>query len=521
MNTQTYKTIGPVIAFAGLVLLSALFVFAFFPDRLPLINIVSNGYPIVLAMMATGISSRIYRSLPKGRYARRLWGTLIAAFGCWAIGEILWSVYEFVLKLDIYPSLADLFYLIGDITLAIFFASQVGFLRIVLRGWKRVLTIALILVFVIWAGYFVIGPMLPQWRRNPAELGVSLLYETTHIVLLSGATMLTLGLLEGFLGRRWIVLAVGLWTNILANQIFFYATWNNLYYPNDQVTLASVIFDLLYIASYLLILIGLYLRWALPFPTIHVEEALARGAQPVSRAVGVLISDSGGRAFFVDPRLLPVLQISEIGESTGEFVGNILGIKTNLDQEIVGEVLRRGYAQPRRVILGGQLYTLQAFQEPGAATEIYWLLVPGEAEIPLHPGERPPLETLLAQAIRGNGEITSPETLCETYLETVGSTLSVLCARFGGTAIGEEWSTQFKKLIDVCRTDQKSGLPADMEACRSQFQSMLERALMIAPAEQVYDALERVDVAIGEETLRAVKAAGLHLSSLLLGERKG
>jgi len=497
-----------LLVFDIAVLLSAAAVFALFPGRTA--RLITDFYPVILAALCTWLSFHIYHSLERGRQARRIWMLITAAMAFWTLAEITWALYDFM-EAEPYPSWADLFYLIGDALLVAFFAVQVRFLRLALQGWKRFLAIGLILLFIIVVGVFVYAPMFVEPSRNWLEFGVNLLYETGYLLLLIGATVLTLAVYEGVLGRRWAILAAGMWLYALSNQIFFYANWHGLYYPNDEATPLSVSFDLLYIASYLVILSGLYLRWALPFQAVKVEDLLASVPKFRPQETWVLVSDEGGRTSFVDPRLLQTLGAADIGQLTGEFVGTVLGLRTDLDWEMLGEVRARGYSQPRKILMVGGFYALQAMAEEGPPPrDVYWLLTPWDARLEIRPEERASLETLLAQAVRGTAR--TPGDLVRAYVQAVFNLLPLMCARSGGGEVGQQFARQFGPDLNACLEKLPSGLPADIETCRGLLQRALEYTLMVAPADQLGSALERLEKGLGREIIQAADAAGLRLS---------
>ncbi len=501
--------IARLLVFDIAVLLSAVAVFALFPGHTA--RLITDLYPVILAVLCTWLALQIYRSVEQGRQARRIWTLLTAAMVFWTLAEIAWALYDYVIRAEPYPSWADLFYLIGDTLLVAFFAVQVRFLRLALQGWKRFLAIGLILLFIIVVGVFVYAPMFVELSRDWLEFGVNILYETQYLLLLIGATVLTLAVYEGVAGRRWTILATGMWLYALSNQIFFYANWYGFYYPNDEATPLSVSFDLLYIASYLVILSGLYLRWALPFPTVRVEDLLASVPKFRPRETWVLVSDEGGRTSFVDPRLLRTLGAADIGQLTGEFVGTVLGLRTDLDWEMLKEVQARGYSQPRKILMVGGFYALQAIAEEGPPPrDVYWLLTPWDARLEIRPEERASLETLLAQAVRGTARTSGD--LVRAYVQAVFHLLSLMCARSGGEEVGQEFARQFGPDLNTCLEKLPAGLPADAENCRDLLQRALEYTLLVVPADQVGSALERLEQGLGREILQAADTAGLRLS---------
>ncbi len=482
------------------VLLSAAIVFTLFSGRTA--RLITDLYSIVLAALGTGLSYQIYRSLERGQAARRIWALLTAAMGFWTLAEITWALYDLA-QAEPYPSWADLFYVTGDLFLIAFFALQVRFLRLALQGWKRFLAIGLILIYVTAVSIFILAPMFSEPSKKWLEFGINLVYEAEYLLLLTGATVLTLAVYEGILGRRWIVLASGMWLYALSNQVFFYANWYGLYYPAGQATGLSIAFDLLYIASYLAILSGLYLRWALPFPSVQVEEILASIPSVRPRETWVLLSDEGGRASFVDPRLLRALGMTDIGQFIGEFVRTILGLRTDLDGQILQEARIQGHSRPRKVILAGELYALQALMEKEPIPAVYWLLTPWDARPDIRPEEGLPLDVLLAQAVRGTIQAPSPAELTKAYAQAIFNAFSLLCTRFGGEEIGKQFARQFGPDWAACQSGR---------TCRDILQRVLEYALMVVPSDRVRNTLERLEAGLGEEIVQAATASGLRLS---------
>ncbi len=507
-STNHRPLIVRVAVFNVAVLLSAAAVFAFFRHAA---RLVSDLYPPVLAALCTGLSHQIYRSLERGRQARRVWALLTAAMGFWTLAEIAWALYDFVIPAEPYPSWADLFYLIGGSLLVAFFALQARFLRLALQGWRRYPAVGLILLFITVAGIFVLAPMFSAPSENWLKFGINLLYEAQYLLLLISATVLTLAVYDGILGPTWVILAAGMWLYVLTNQIFFYANWHDLYYPDGQATPLSMAFDLLYIASYLVILSGLYLRRVLPLPSIRVEDILTSMPKVRPREIWVLLSDEGGRTFFVDPRLLRALGVADVGQFTGEFVGTILGLRTGLDGQMLQEVQAQGYSRPRRVVLAGQLYALQALVETGPRPDVYWLLTPWDARLDIQSEKKPPLETLLAQAVRGAVAAPSPAEQIKAYFQAVFSLLSLMCTRAGGAEIGRQYARQFGPEWSGCQEALDSGRPGAVEACRDLLRQALEYVLLTVPADQVRSALEQLEAELGEETIQAVAAANLRV----------
>lgn len=191
-------------------------------------------------------------------------------------------------------------------------------------------------------------------------------------------------------------------------------------------------------------------------------------------------------------------------------MGAILGLPTNLDGQILQEVQTQGYSRPRKIVLAGQFYALQALAEKEPRSEIYWLLSPWEARLDIQPEERPPLEVLLAQAVRGTTRTSSPAELANAYRQAVFSAFALLCARFGGEELGQRFAQLFSDW-SACQEALELNRPGAVEACQDLLQRALEYVLLMVPADQVRNTLERLEAGLGDEIVQAANASGLRL----------
>lgn len=502
-----------LLALNGAALLGAVAAFVFLP--LPIARLINtNLYPIVLAALGTWLSYQIYRSTETGQRARRIWALLTAALGSWTVGDVIWTLNDLVIQASVYPFWDDLFYLMGDLFLVVFFALQIRFLRLALQGWRRVVAAGMILVFTTGAGWFVIAPMLLEPSGDWLEFVVSLLYELLYLPMMIGAFTLTLALYRGVLGKSWTLISIGMFLYVFSNQIYFYAQWRDLYYPNDQATTLSILFDLLYIGSYQILLTGMYLRWSMPFPSIRVEEVLASAPSPRPQEVWVLLSDEGGRTSFVDPRLMKAMGNADVGRFAGERLGAILGVPEDWIQKILRQLTLQEYSGPHPVTLFGRPYALLALREEEPSPVVYWLLTPWGKHGGLSINEKPDLGILLAYAVRGTVPKPSPAELAKAYIQAVFSLLSVLCAHFGGQEVGERFMRQFHPDENVCLEGLSLGHPDAGRTCRDLLQQAQEYALLVVPSDQLRSAMRQLEAGLGEEVLLAAAAAGLrpHLS---------
>jgi hypothetical protein len=249
---------GLIIVFAGLV-------YVFNPSPL-LLKIVSDVFPMLLAMAGAVFAYGIYRRQEKTRLGRRIWGGMTSGLILWTIGEGIWSFYELVLQQETpFPSLADVVWTIGYIPLIYALAAQYFPLRATFDAPRRMsifVTVGIMLVLTLW---LVIVPILADPEAGtPVEMFFALAYPVGDILLLSFAVALAAAFLGGELGEAWGPIAIGIILLSVADLLFSYGNWNGLYYPEGNLNFLSGLFDMLYIAAYVVWTVGLYRRLQLP-----------------------------------------------------------------------------------------------------------------------------------------------------------------------------------------------------------------------------------------------------------------
>lgn len=141
-----------------------------------------------------------------------------------AIAEIIWIIYETVLKIDLFPSVADFFYMISYVTLFIFLLPYA-------RQNRKVLSRQTILSGLLSIG-FLIPVSLTAYNLNvdsePLQLGVSLAYPITDVLLLFLTITCVLSM-RGTADRFLILLIAGIASFIISDILYLtvYDTYEN------------------------------------------------------------------------------------------------------------------------------------------------------------------------------------------------------------------------------------------------------------------------------------------------------
>ncbi len=165
-----------------------------------------------------------------GGRIRLAWALIGASAASWGTGEVIWSVYEVGLGVDVpFPSAADVGFLLA-IPLAVvgIFAFTSAPSRLTSRG-EALLAgaiVALSLLFMAWA--FGLGKVYASSAASPAAQLIGLAYPVGDIVIL---TVLVLALRRARrteLGRMFLLLC-GVGANSLADSAFAYLTANGSY----------------------------------------------------------------------------------------------------------------------------------------------------------------------------------------------------------------------------------------------------------------------------------------------------
>jgi hypothetical protein len=183
---------------------------------------------------------------------RRFWWLLAAACGAWALGEVIWAVYDLILHQDVpVPSWADIGYLTAiplAVAALLFHPALHGRGVRVARGIFDGLVIATALLFLSWT--LVLGPLWHETDLTTAGGVVALAYPFGDAVILFFIVLVVRALPKGENLALWCLLA-GLLALALADSSYAYLTEVKNYGAGD-------ILDVGWIVGYLGIALGAF-----------------------------------------------------------------------------------------------------------------------------------------------------------------------------------------------------------------------------------------------------------------------
>jgi hypothetical protein len=218
---------------------------------------------ISFALLDTVLAFLLWRSSEKGEKLRMIWANLTLGLFLWAVGEMLWAVYELILREEApYPSVADVVWICGFIPFFIAFYARYRSLGVTPTRRQALIGIGLAALLAILVAILVIRPILTSGEdASLAEQMLNIAYPLGDLLTALIVLLCMFALAGGALSRPWLILAAGFFVVSVADLLFSYATWNDLYRVGSSsgTNLLTFVTDILYYSSYVLIAFGLML----------------------------------------------------------------------------------------------------------------------------------------------------------------------------------------------------------------------------------------------------------------------
>jgi hypothetical protein len=178
-----------------------------------------------------------------------------AGLSLWFLGQTSWALYRELFGIDVpYPSIADLFWLIGYPLIILglvsyyrLFVAASSLRRMILAGLTSLVFIAVIVTFVVVPSIDLTGDMVTSI--------VNVLYPTLDVSMLFAALMLLMLTKGGRISIVWYFIAVASMLNAVGDILFSYAIAAELF---GVGFLFSGLIGLLYIYAYILFGLGIY-----------------------------------------------------------------------------------------------------------------------------------------------------------------------------------------------------------------------------------------------------------------------
>ena len=202
---------------------------------LPIYTIIP-GALIILSIWALSRADKIQEISKKSLFF------LVLSFSSWFVAEQTWNLYEHVLGIDPYPSMADFFYILAPILM---FISLIIFLRPLRSKIKKTDVIFASLLSILILIPILIMTFQSNSETEFFEIAVAMIYPITDTVLLIPAIIAILFSVRVEKNSFWVMILIGIIIFIVADDMFLFLVIYDEYYDGNPV-------DILWLTSYVI-----------------------------------------------------------------------------------------------------------------------------------------------------------------------------------------------------------------------------------------------------------------------------
>lgn len=178
----------------------------------------------------------------------KAWLLFLGTAASWFIAETTWTVYELVYNVNPFPSIADVFYLMG-------YPFMFGFLIYYLKPVRRAATRKLIITAIGISATIAIPSIYMAYSFDPSVSLLENVLATAYPIV--DATVFVpalIGIVLFFRGEvnfTWSLICTGIFCSTIGDLGFQFTTFTNTYYTGHPV-------DIILIWSYILFSFGVY-----------------------------------------------------------------------------------------------------------------------------------------------------------------------------------------------------------------------------------------------------------------------
>lgn len=220
-------------------------------------DLVVNLLTILPAILCTNFALLLRSSYQPGEILYKAWSRFSLGFGLWAFAELIWTIFNLTVG-EVEIGLPDIFWILG-------YGSWISSILIqynlvarptgqgskafasMLRFWYLILVILAVLALI---NFFFPGETIP--------LLVNYFYPLGDLLLILAAIWLAHTFLGGAFAYPWM----GLLLFAIADVFYAWLESSGLYaWSVENGNLLSGLADLLYIASYLAVVLGALMQW--------------------------------------------------------------------------------------------------------------------------------------------------------------------------------------------------------------------------------------------------------------------
>jgi hypothetical protein len=339
------------------------------------ITSVNNLTMLGFGVLATAQALIYWRSLENREEAKRVWLVLGLGMGFYSLGQLTWMAYNLI-GVDVpYPSLGDLFWVVAYPFLFISIINKILLLGILPDKGQIAAGAVLGVIFFLLIGDLILLPMLEYVQiARVVETLLNFFYPIMDFLILVAVSFLVIILWKGKLSVSWNVIAAGFLCLAVADVLFIYATWNELYYvEGGSLNLLTRSVDVAYTLAIFLLALGAYLhQWVVMIQPETIEfgfaqTILAEQSKPQPRRFTTEMQAVFNKIFFMVDGDQNVYFFSQnyrelcqmLGHTSDHAVGVPLHSVLGIDRQIVRKIFSdiqpgKTSVVPVEILIGAQ-----------------------------------------------------------------------------------------------------------------------------------------------------------------------
>jgi hypothetical protein len=241
------------------------------PGGAGVLLVVTHVLFAAFALLASILALKSSQMFEPGVASRRVWLCFGAGMTALTVSEMLWIVYYAAGQPIPYPSIVDVSWGIGFISVLASLVLHYRALGVQLSRRRQLLVLA----FYLGVLFVILGFLLSHILANPGEVAVMQLLVSAYYLIgdLGVAFLATLTLVyfgKGLVGRPWRYMLISILLFAVGGLAYSYATWTNTYVTGSNFL--SGLSDVSYLAAYLLAAAGGYSQLTLRLPALDEED---------------------------------------------------------------------------------------------------------------------------------------------------------------------------------------------------------------------------------------------------------
>lgn len=224
------------------------------------VTIINDLAAVACALIASLLFIGVWFFTSRKDSSKKIWGQLVIGLVASTVAEMIWAYYEVVLGQDVpYPSIADLFWLFGYVMICLALLTQYRLFQVPPSPRQKRIIAALVVVFFLVSSLLVLRPIIQSFdSENALESLLDIAYPLFDQVLLVLVLVVIFSLGQGRFVLTWHILGLGLVLMAMADLMFSYASWNEIYYPESRLNGITLLIDTLYYVAYLALGLAAY-----------------------------------------------------------------------------------------------------------------------------------------------------------------------------------------------------------------------------------------------------------------------